>query len=228
MARTQTGSNSYSGKVSSSPITGGAGTEWTMALFFKAADTSTNFIPFSCQNTAADGANSASYLELGGAVGVIPVAVYYGSAAPGVASSASTYTTNWGHICGTFTGNTARSVYINGAGKATNSDSPAAASTLDMLIIGGYVFGGTALANMNGGIMASAAIWDAVLTDAEVLALAFGAHPYTIKRANLRFYAPLSGVRDPEIDTIGQLSLTTNGSSAAEATPGQIRGGWRW
>jgi hypothetical protein len=92
----------------------------------------------------------------------------------------------WQHAAAVCTSTTSRSIYLNGGGKATNTTSVTPAG-INNIMTGGRWSGGTRAFFFNGRI-AEVAIWNAALTDDEVLSLSKGFAPYLIRPMNLRFY----------------------------------------
>jgi hypothetical protein len=123
----------------------------------------------------------------------------------------------WGHACCTFgpTTGTDRAAYANGGGKATNTTNRAPAG-IDTFAVGRHSV--LTPGSYFDGIIAEVGLWNVQLTDAEVLALARGAHPLSIRSASLVGYWPLWGTSSPEVDyTRNGNDLTVNGSPAVAA-----------
>jgi len=143
-------------------------------------------------------------------------AIIYDNGSPGTANTTSAFPqSTWFHGCAVFESSTLRSIYIDGGDKGTNTTdlTPSNINTTD---IGCYMYGGTRGSYWDGSI-AEAAIWNAALTDAEVLILSKGISPLAVRPGNLAFYVPL--VRDNDEDIIGGLSLTASGSPTIAAHP---------
>ena len=107
-------------------------------------------------------------------------------AAEGTATSTIGYTANtWHHAAAVCTSITGRSIFLNGGGKATNTTSSNPAGINNILqgarwsTSRGFFFNGR---------IAEAAIWNAALTDDEVISLSKGFAPSLIRPSNLRFY----------------------------------------
>lgn len=108
----------------------------------------------------------------------------------------------WYHAGGTFSSTSSVIAYLNGvAGSAVQTVSGAIATT-NSLQIGALNFGGTILQFFNGRI-AEVALWNVVLTAAEMLILSKGYSPLFVRRANLKAYWPLFGRFNPEPMTGG-------------------------
>ena len=60
-------------------------------------------------------------------------------------------------------------------------------------------------------------LWDTALTDAEVAALAAGAHPFRVRPQNIRVCYPLFGIASPE-SNIGRDGVTYNLTLAGATT----------
>jgi len=113
----------------------------------------------------------------------------------------------WCHWAASCASNNDWRVYLNGGGKGTSATA-INVSTITRLTVGGF-HDGTTIYSMKGA-EAGFARWSAALTDDEVTGLAKGQHPYCVRRNSLTFYCSLEGNRSPEIDTIGQRSLTVS------------------
>lgn len=138
-----------------------------------------------------------------------------------VESSGSTVQLDtWHHAAATFAdsdGNIA--VYKDGTDKVTDG-SAANPTTMNDTTLGCRNYSGSYEKFHSGG-MAEVGIWDAVLTDAEVAALARGVPPWKVRPQSLVAYWPLWGVHDPEIDLSGNGNNLTlyNGPTRADHAP---------
>ena len=107
-------------------------------------------------------------------------------AADGTATSTIGYTANtWHHATAVCTSITGRSIFLNGGGKATNTTSSNPAGINNILLGSRW---STSRGFFFNGRIAEAAIWNAALTDDEVLSLSKGFAPYLIRPSNLKFY----------------------------------------
>lgn len=133
-----------------------------------------------------------------------------GPTAAGTNNSATTTTTwsasTWNHAALVCDSSDLRSVYLNGAGKASNAvnNTP---SGLDTTVIGAQWNTGSP-SNYFDGNIAEAAIWSAALTDAEVATLALGVSALMVRPESLVAYWPLIGRYSPEIDIVGGYDMT--------------------
>jgi hypothetical protein len=114
----------------------------------------------------------------------------------------------WYHACGIWGGVSNRTVYLDGGGKVTDTDTVGAMTGHDRTAIGAAR--DSSPGAYTDGKIAEAAIWNAVLTDAEVIRLAAGYSPSLIRPQNLKFYMPLDDNKDRDI--IGRLKLMPYGS----------------
>jgi len=122
-------------------------------------------------------------------------------------------TNSWVHAAGVFE-TASRVVYLNGGFTGTNTTSFSNPSnTSDLLVNLNYDEGSLQGNghNASGQLvrMAEAAIWNAVLTTDEIVALSKGAKPKTVRPESLMFYSPLvrgSGSSVPE--ETGNIPLT--------------------
>jgi len=150
------------------------------------------------------------------------------SAGAATAATSTTFTAGtWHHAFGCGVSSTSRFAYLNGGGRGSNASSRTIVGA-NSIAIGRT--NNTTPGNYYDGVVAHVAIWNtAGSSDAErdawAVALAAGAHPYTIARANLVFYAPLNGDGSPEPDLVGGRLLTVSGSPAKiDSLP--LRGGF--
>jgi hypothetical protein len=124
------------------------------------------------------------------------------------AESTAAYSINtWQHAAGVFA-TSDRRAYLNGANKGTASINPMS-DTITKESIGAFGYDGSIPMK---GYLAEASIWSAALTDAEILALAKGAHPLTIRPQSLRFYWPIIGNLSPEIEPFRRYEMTYQNS----------------
>lgn len=127
-------------------------------------------------------------------------------------ASINSYPNNsWHHLGATFASTTSRIAYRGGSSGSNTTSNDPAASTWDRIAIGGDG-AGTASGNVS---VAEAAVWNAVLSAQDFLALEAGCSPLLVRPDALVFYAPLfgeGGDASNEIDIIGGLTLTQTGS----------------
>jgi hypothetical protein len=178
--------------------------------------------------TSTTGVQSAIYLR-GGGVGfdrILSIGFGYPTTAkayfiqrgnnqtnfPTVNSSANVTLNGWNHILGQSVSLSAHQVWLNGT-KATSS-------SIGEAIVGGFSLasigsdGGTS--NYCAGLIAEVGIWNASLSDDEVLALSKGITCNKIRPQNLVFYAPL--IRNLQ-DTKGGRIITPVNSPIVAAHP---------
>jgi len=123
-------------------------------------------------------------------------------------------TNSWVHAAGVFE-TASRVVYLNGGFTGTNTTSFSNPSTTDNLLVSlnydvGSLTGGYGH-DASGQLvrMAEAAIWNAVLTTDEIVALSKGAKPKTVRPESLMFYSPLvRGSSSSVPDETGNIPLT--------------------
>lgn len=161
---------------------------------------STTPMAFSCWFKADDGDNSyplmatddgnddIQLLQAAGAVEGNPVRIgSYDAGGWALADTIAGYSAStWYHACGLFSGVASRKVWINGvsAGEDETSKNP----TEELYTwVGSYKNAAVVFA----GKIAEVAIWNANLTDAEILRLAGGVKPSTIQVSKLTAYWPL-------------------------------------
>ena len=130
--------------------------------------------------------------------------------------TANSYTANaWNHCCGVAASSTDRKSYLNGdtANKGTSTLS-SVPSLIDRVAIGTW-FGSVADSQLFGGIC-ECALWNAALTEPEVVALSKGVAANRIRPQSLRFYFP--GVRNV-VDLRDASAIISVGSPGVIAHP---------
>lgn len=121
----------------------------------------------------------------------------------------------WQHCCGVFSSTVSRVAYFNGiAGPINTSTMNLSMSSLNIIGVGARI--GTAVQNYSNGLIAEVGIWNAALTQAEVVSLARGMTCNKVRPQNLVFYAPL--IRDLQ-DVKGGLSITNNNGATVANHP---------
>lgn len=118
------------------------------------------------------------------------VAVEIGSAQ--VATGGSLSTGVWTHVAVRYTG-AAVQAFINGAQVASTACSGSISTTTDQVSIGAGLNGASPSAPVNGSI-AEAGLWNASLTDGEMVSLAKAVSPLLIRPQSLRLY--MDGIRN--------------------------------
>jgi len=120
---------------------------------------------------------------------------------------------SWWHCCFTLGGGGASKIYAGGtANTNTGTGHVAAVANVDSYFIGARYNAGTPIQFANGRI-AEAAIWNVVLTDAEVDILAAGYSPAFVRPTELLSYRKLFGRQSPEPDHVGGFHGTLTGTS---------------
>lgn len=131
-------------------------------------------------------------------------------------TSTTTSVDTWHHACGLLTSDSSRVAFLDGAGKITDSTSTGA-STITEANIGHLVE-----VNEMSGLMAEMTIWNDLgtqLTDAEVVSLARGSHPFSVRRDKIMSYLP--GLRGFLYDFVAGIawSADTNLPDVGEHPP---------
>lgn len=131
------------------------------------------------------------------------------------ATAGGTFSANtWNHGVAIFNGTSTPNVvtataYLNGAGKTSSGASNTSGLRNSGCAVGALIFANSTQFNYLSGSVADAAIWNVQLTDAEVLALAKGARPWTIRPSALVAWFPLDGLASPEVDLSGKKNNQT-------------------
>lgn len=122
----------------------------------------------------------------------------------------------WRHFAGVFASTSSVYAFINGV-KGTQATTARTPASLSEVTVGTAAAGGNNLSS--GTAAAEVGIWNVALSDAEIMALAKGARPSTIRPESLVFYAPIMG-DSPEPDlTIGGRDLTVTGTTVVAHPP---------
>lgn len=139
----------------------------------------------------------------------------------GVTSSGLVTVGAWAHLAATFASSADRNVFVNGGNKASGDGSTVAIIVpWDTTSVGRALLGSVGALQYLDGMVAHAGIWSAVLSDAEVAALAAGAPPWKVRPSALVAYWPLHGDASPEPDHSGnKYSLTVTGATKGAGGP---------
>lgn len=131
--------------------------------------------------------------------------------------SAGTVTNGtWAHLAGVWVNTVNYRAYLNGAASSTPSGAPVTFSATRMEL------GGVATFYSNG-LLAEAGLWNVVLDDSEIAALAKGFAPPLIRPQSLQAYWPLYGENATELDRWrNKYDLTVTGATNNEGHPHMI------
>ena len=130
----------------------------------------------------------------------------------GFADSGAYSANTWHHALATFTSNSRRDVYLDGAGTSNTTGVPLSTSGVNRTTLGKR----HAVSQPFTGDMAEVAYWDVVLTADEAAELAAGYSPLFVRPASLVAYYPL--VRGLN-DHVGGNDLTATGTTVSEHVP---------
>jgi hypothetical protein len=144
--------------------------------------------------------------------GAIAAHVYADSAAR--ATSAAMSTGTWYHVAGTFSAINNRSVFLNGTETAETTSRTAVTPTG---IVAGAVSGNSTHKFFWDGSVAEAAMWDTVLSAAEIAQLALGFSPLFVKPASLVSYWSL--IQSEDQDRVGGYHLADYGTPTVAVHP---------
>lgn len=139
------------------------------------------------------------------------------------AYTANSLTANggWNHLAGVMVGVSERYSYLNGdtANKGTNTTTITSLSGLFNRTNVGALYPVTTTQQTTQGRVAHPAIWNAALSDAEIVMLSQGVSPLLIRPQNLVFYVPYLGRDSSDIDIIGRNALTNTGTTSELSEP---------
>jgi len=134
---------------------------------------------------------------------------------------------NWHHICGIFTNNSSRTIFLDGGDKTTDATAMAAVVAADSVAIGRM--GDNTPDGYTSGCIGQVGIWNMALADADVVSLAGGTTPADIQAGNLVAHWPLADITDLT-DTVAARTLTAFNTPTTCGTspplPGSGSGWW--
>ena len=122
----------------------------------------------------------------------------------------------WYHCCIVEASATDHRLYVNGTNKYTGTASITPGGTNSTAI---GVRNSSTKAMYFDGIIAHVGVWNVVLTDEEVATLANKISPLMVRRGSLVNYWPLNGNLATEVDIVGGVNLTKNGTPALAEEP---------
>lgn len=189
------------------PVVNYGASGFTMACWYKRADTSASARTLMHLGQAATINNGFSLVV--GSGGDVTARARDGTTSSNATTTTTANDTNWHHAAAVYTSATSRAAYIDGANKGTNT---ASRSPTDATIFRLGIFPDDT-GDMNGNI-AHAAKWNIALSDSEIASLAAGANPLAVQNAHLVWYAPLQINESPAIDVIGGYNLTALNQAA--------------
>ena len=190
MARSFNNSNQYL-FLGTTPVTA---VPLTISCWFYPAATNDTYDAMFIKN-AGDDNYFGIYLNPTGASAVVGAVGAFGGA-EAIATTSTTFSAStWNHAAAVFTSASSRAAFLNGGGKGTDGTTGTPSGLLE-INIGGYE-AGPLFGPMNGRL-AEIAIWNAALTDDEVLSLSKGVSPLRVHPQNLVAYWPLYGNGSPE------------------------------
>ena len=200
MARSSSGANAL---TSSSPFLNAY--PITMACWFNPANLTDLMVLMSINNETIGAGDYIDIVLVGGGNLYVDAG---GSTAVGTSTAVASANT-WNHACGVFTSASSRTVYLNGGGAATNTNTQAK-NTWTESALGGLQSGGI-LYHLTGSI-AEGAVWSAALTANEVKSLAACFSPETVRPSALVEYWKVMGRASPEPGVKGAFPLTITGT----------------
>jgi concanavalin A-like lectin/glucanase superfamily protein len=125
----------------------------------------------------------------------------------------------WQHYAAVFTSASSRTAYRNGTASTVNTSTETPALThTPVTALGCYFVHTSTAAVLANGTIAFGAIWNVALSASDVLALANGAHPLTIRPAAL-VDCPLLIGNNPEVDLVNATGWTPHNSPTLAANP---------
>jgi len=221
MARGFNGSNQYLSAGTTHDV---KALPFTMACWFNVVDVTNSYTLMTLSKSGAD--FDFAMIQSRGAEAGDPVSAVYehtfASGQTGRAYTSTSITANkWEHACGVFASQTSRSAYLNGGGKVTNTTSVISMTAdSDQTTIG--ALRRNLIIQYTNGRIAFPCIWNAALSDDEVLSLARGAHPSLVRPQSIVALWDLTGGFSPEPDRFGGFGLTLNNSPTVADNPGII------
>ena len=187
----------------------------TMACWFKTDDLShtANYTLLGLQNTSNGHRMNLFFLPQ--TSDLVAAAVTIGGTSAQANSGTSCSVNTWHHVCGVFTSNSSRTVYLDGGNSSTNTTS--VTPTYSPATVGiGARHNGTAWGLFAQADIAECGIWNVSLTADEIASLADGMTCDKVRPQSLVFYAPL--VRTLQ-DVKGGLTITNNNTATVANHP---------
>jgi hypothetical protein len=173
------------------------------------------------RSVASVGAGTARFLlQAGGATAGDPIQAFSVNAAgtTQVASAGDFGPLSWQHAAGVWASSTSRTAYYNGVAGAANTTNNTADPTTFLRATVGMRYNGNVRGGFFAGKIAHVAIWNIVLSGAEIASLATpGTLPTSIHAANLVFYADLQG--GVAKDAITNTAMTVVGATTSTDGP---------
>lgn len=204
MARHFVATSSQALQGASAPI---SAAPYSFSAWIKLATYQTVARVFTLWNSGSVGEQSAIYIT----PATLSLFNFVGSVDT-YAQSGSPSLNTWVHVCGVWTASNVRTIYLNGAGRVS---APATGfpTGLNRLTIGASGAG----SQYFDGDIAHAAFWNVALTAEDIFGLANGILPSHVHTGALVDYWALDGTTSPEPPTVGALSLTVTGATAANS-----------
>lgn len=206
MARSLNGTTQYLSRTN--PI---GAFPFTIAGWMRHNSVATDSIGWAMYQSGAD-----NYL-FGGLLGTVAGDPYrtdaYPNAAPGTATTSTSFSANtWHHCASVMTSASSFASLLDGAGKGTNSGSYSGTiASLGVLTFGYLRAFSLDIYSQND--VAHWGIWNVALSDSEVASLAAGFCPLLVRPSSLVAYYPLGGFHgDYDRDLVGGYNLTPSGS----------------
>ena len=141
------------------------------------------------------------------------------------ATTVESQVNRWHHACGVFAASDSRLAYIDGGSVGTNTvdTGEMASAVLDSITIG--LEGDSSPSDPWDGSLLWPAVWNVTLTPSEILRLASGASPLSVRPQSLVFFAPLDGRPDDMRCLVtGEVPTSTTGliTDSRQAGPPQL------
>lgn len=168
--------------------------------------------------------DGSSHVYMGlwvGSAGNISAQYRTTSAYVGAWSTAAVSTGVWSHAAAVLAASNDQRAYLDGANKGTNA-SGSGNPGCDIVTVGCRKTNTTY--NFQDGTILWPAIWNVALTDDEIVSLAAGAYPASIRPESLVFFTPLGGFDgDNDVDVISGSTLTAyNSPTWSDDGPGEL------
>jgi len=188
------------------------GAPFTLACWFRADNTNSDQGLISLADKDVN--NQFFFLRLDGITPVLTARAGSGGTTGTAQTSTQASANTWHHGVAVFSAANDRAVYLDGAGKGTNTTS-VTPTGIDQTAVG-VLTRLTPVSFMLGRI-AEAAIWNVALSDDDVASLSKGFSPLLIRPQSLAAYWPLFGNDSPEPDRwTGSFNLTVTGATKEE------------
>lgn len=200
-----------------------SGTTLTMACWFNTNDITISQVLFSIGRSTSTEQTTLLLVAAATGTGVNARLIHTNTGGGASATTTTEAAANgWHHAIGLLNAGS-KTVQLDAGGSNTNAIVGIGTYTVDRTYIARRANNG--VANYHSGLIAEAGLWDVVLVQSEIDALAKGFSPTRIRPASLKAYYPLLDQATPSIDPVGRYEMTWNaGPTVGSSHPAMFGG----